>query len=243
MEKKILGIITARGGSKGIPGKNIKPLLGKPLIAYTIEAAQKSGVFDRIILSTDDDAIANVVKKYGIEVPFMRPKELAQDTTGHLSVVIHAVSWLRDNEKYFPDYVMILHPTSPLRQAFHIKEAVDIILRNEADSVLSVAPIPEEFVPNKAMVIRNDDFLELASGDSVYKRIARRQDLPQTYWSIGSIYLFKTELLFSKEEPNFYGERVMPYIVDEKYAVDINEPNDWELAERALMKIKEENEK
>src|SRR3989344_5697715 len=103
--KKILGIITARGGSKGIAGKNVKPLLGKPLIAYTIEAAKKSGVFDRLILSTDDEEIARVAREYGCEVPFMRPSELAQDTTPHLPVVQHAVEWLREHEKYSPDYL------------------------------------------------------------------------------------------------------------------------------------------
>ena len=138
---KILGVITARGGSKGIPGKNIKPFLGKPLIAYTIEAAKKSGVFDpavggtsRLILSTDDPEIAEVAKKYGCEVPFMRPKELAEDKSAHLPVMQHAVQWLKDNENYQPDYVMILQPTSPLRQPFHIKEAVELILKTGADS-------------------------------------------------------------------------------------------------------------
>src|SRR3989344_1993183 len=124
MLKTILGIITARGGSKGIPRKNIKDLCGKPLIAYTIEAAKDSGVFSRLIISTDDQEIADVAKQYGAELPFMRPAELAQDATPHVPVLQHAVSWLRDNEHFFPDYVMILQPTSPMRQDFHIKEAV-----------------------------------------------------------------------------------------------------------------------
>ena len=100
---KILGVITARGGSRGLPGKNIKPLLGKPLIVYIIEAAQKSGVLDRIILSTDDPKIAEVAKEYGCEAPFMRPAELAQDDTAHLAVLQHAVRWLKENENYQPD--------------------------------------------------------------------------------------------------------------------------------------------
>ncbi|KKU84922.1 MAG: CMP-N-acetylneuraminic acid synthetase, partial [Parcubacteria group bacterium GW2011_GWA2_47_8b] len=109
---KILGIITARGGSKGVPGKNIKLLGGKPLIAYSIEAAQKSGVFDRIILTTDDQKIADVAKQYGCEVPFMRPAELAGDTVQHLPVLRHAVQWLKDNDGYSPDYCMTFQPTS-----------------------------------------------------------------------------------------------------------------------------------
>src|SRR3990167_5226090 len=121
---KILGIITARGGSKGVPGKNIKLLGGKPLIAYSIEAAQKSGVFDRIILTTDDLKIAEVAKKYGCEAPFMRPAELAGDAVQHLPVLRHAVQWLKDNEGYSPDYCMTLQPTSPLPEPGAHSQAV-----------------------------------------------------------------------------------------------------------------------
>ena len=237
---KILGVITARGGSKGIPGKNIKALLGKPLISYTIEAAQKSGVLDRVILSTDDPAIAEVAKSFGCEVPFMRPSELAQDHVSHLPVMQHTLKWLEDEEGYKPDYVMILQPTSPLRQSFHIKEAVNLVSETGADSVLSVAEIPENFSPHKAMVVDENGFLVLSNGNPVYKRTARRQDLPKTHWSVGMIYLFKTSLLFDSDEPNFYGKKVAPYLVDQKYVIDINVPEDWEMAERALQKLSRE---
>lgn len=238
MKSNVLGIITARGGSKGIPKKNIRPLLGKPLIVYTIEAAQKSGVIDRLVLSTDDPEIAEVARAYGCEVPFMRPLELAEDATQHLPVVRHAVGWLKEQEQYEPDYVMILQPTSPLRQDFHIREAVEMIEKTGADSVLSVAQTKDYFHPYKAMVIGNAGELRLANGYPVYKRVARRQELPPAFWSIGSIYLFKTALLFHPEEPNFYGEHVMPYVVDDKYLVDINVPEDWEEAEKALKRLK-----
>lgn len=234
---KILGIITARGGSKGIPGKNIKPLLGKPLIAYTIEAALASGAFDRLILSTDDAEIAHVARESGCEVPFMRPAELADDKAGHLGVVQHAVTELRKLDGYEPDYAMILQPTSPLRQAFHLKEAADLIVKSGADSVLSVAEIPENFSPHKAMVVSADGGLQLFNGNPVRKRVARRQDLPKCYWSVGAIYLFKTELLFAPE-PSFYGEKVVPYIMESKYLIDINMPEDWQKAEEALLKLK-----
>ena len=237
---KILGIITARGGSKGIPGKNIKPLLGKPLIVYTIEAAKESRALDRIILSTDDVNIADVAKRYGCEVPFLRPRELAQDTTQHLPVLQHAVRWLKNNEGYSPDYIMTLQPTSPLRQPFHIKEAVDLILKTEADSVLSVAEIPEHFTPHKAMIADADGMLKLMSGNPVRTRTNRRQDLGAAYWSVGAIYLFKTELMFHPTDPNCYGDRVAPYVMKDKYIVDIDAPADWEVAERALDKIKGE---
>ncbi len=237
MGEKVLGVITARGGSKGIPGKNVKPLLGKPLIAYTIEAAKESGVFDRIILSTDDLEIADVAKEYGCEVPFMRPAELATDGTVHLPVMQHAVSWLRDHRGYEPDYVMILQPTSPLRQPFHIRGAVELILQTGADSVLSVAEIPVHFSPYRAMVRGGDGMLRLLNGNPVRTRIPRRQDVPKTYRNVCAIYLFKTKLLFDAPNPNFYGDRVAPYVVEEKYTVDIDFPEDWEAAERALQNL------
>ena len=136
---KILGIITARGGSKGIPRKNIKELKGQPLIAYTIKAAQESGVFDRIILSTDDAEIADVAGRYGVEIPFMRPAELAQDGTAHLPVLKQAVEWLRDNQNYLPEAVMLLQPTAPLRQTWHIKQALELFNSSGADSVVSMS--------------------------------------------------------------------------------------------------------
>lgn len=234
MKTKILGVITARGGSKGIPGKNIKPLLGKPLIAYTIEAAQRSNALDRLILSTDDPAIAEVAKKYGCEVPFLRPKELAEDKSAHLPVMQHAAQWLRDKENYNPDYVMILQPTSPLRQSSHIKESVELALKTGADSVLSVSEVPENFNSKKTMRIDDSGMLKLLNGDPIYKRIARRQDLSKEYWSTGAIYLFKTDLLFHPTNPNFYGEKTMPLVIDKKYVVDINVPADWEEAEKAM---------
>lgn len=237
MTRKILGVITARGGSRGIPGKNIKPLLGKPLIAHTIDAAKAAGVFDRLIVSTDDPAIAAVAKAHGAEVPFTRPAEHASDTASHLDVLRHAVSHLKENENYSPDYVMLLQPTSPLRQSFHIKEAAELILKSGADSVLSVAEVPESYNHKKTMVLDESGRLRLVSGEPVYRRIPRRQDLPKNYWSVGAIYLFKTDLLFRPENPNFYGEHTLPYVMDAKYVVDINVPADWAAAETALKNL------
>ena len=128
---KLLGIITARGGSKGIPGKNIKLLNGKPLICYTIGVAKTAASFDRLILSTDSEDITAVARECGAEVPFLRPAELAQDTTPHLPVLQHAVSWLAEKENYHPDAIMILQPTSPLRRPEHIREAVELYLEDQ----------------------------------------------------------------------------------------------------------------
>jgi CMP-N-acetylneuraminic acid synthetase len=233
MIPKILGVVTARGGSKGIPGKNIKLLAGKPLIAYTIESAKKAGVFDRLILSTDDDEIISVAKKYGCEAPFIRPAELAQDKTPHLPVMRHAVQRLKDNENYWPDYVMILQPTLPFRQPFHIKEAVDLILKTGADSVIAVCGVPEKFNPERNLLVEKGGFLELFGGKPLYKRAVQRQKAGKFYFNTTMIYLFKTELLFGNN-PNFFGDKVTPYIIDEKYSVDINEPEDWRKAEEFL---------
>lgn len=234
---KILGVITARGGSKGIPGKNIKELRGKPLIVYTIEAAKVAGVFDRLILSTDDSEIAEVAKKYGCEVPFMRPTDLAQDTTPHLPVIQHAVSWLKDNENYSPDYVMILQPTAPLRQAFHIQEAVKIMEEGTSDSVVSVSEVPGHHNPHWQFVIDEDNKLSIFTGEPLSQIIKRRQDLPKTYTRNGAIYLFKTELLF-RPEPTLFGENARVYVMEDKYSVNIDGMEDWNKAEFLLQSLK-----
>ena len=233
--KKILGIITARGGSKGIPGKNIKELAGKPLIAYTIEAANTSGVFDRIILSTDDEGIANMARRYECEVPFMRPAELAVDTTPHIPVLQHAVSWLKENENYTPDAVMILQPTAPLRTATHIREAASLFKKSGADSVVSVFEVPGHFHPRWQHTVDDANRLAIFTGEPFSQIVRRRQDLPhKTYARNGAIYCFKTELLFDAIEPNFYGNHVAAYIMKPEESVNIDTMEDWQEAERIL---------
>ncbi len=232
---KILGLIPARGGSKTIPRKNIKEMCGKPLIAYTIEAAKNAGVFDRIVLTTDDHEIAAVGKSYGAEVPFMRPAELAQDHTPSLPAIQHAVSWLRDKEGYEPDAVMLLQPTAPLRQASHIREAVDLFLESGADSVVSVVPIPAHYSPFWAVVADETGWGRLFLGDPIRKRVSRRQDFPYPAYSHnGAIYLFKTSVLFDPEHPSLYGERVKVYPMDERFSVNIDGQEDWDEAERRM---------
>ena len=237
--KKVLGIVTARGGSKSIPRKNVKDLAGKPLIAWTIESAKKSGVLDRVVLTTDDQEIAAVGRAWGAEVPFMRPRELAEDKTPHLPVMRHAVQWLKENENYNPDYVMLFQPTSPLRQPWHIKEAVGIIEKTRADSVVSVMPIPHHYHPLWAFEKNGNGFLQLmATKKPLYTRIHQRQLLPPAYIHNSVIYLFKTALLFDKKNPNFYGEKVMPYIVDEKYSANIDTLEEWAAAEKSILDIR-----
>ncbi|MEK9174760.1 MAG: acylneuraminate cytidylyltransferase family protein [Patescibacteria group bacterium] len=235
---KILGVITARGGSKGIPRKNIKDLCGQPLIAYTIKAAQESGIFDRIVLSTDDAEIAEVARKYSVEVPFIRPAELAQDATPHLPVMQHAVKWLAENENYNPDLVAILQPTAPLRQSQHLKEALDLMLKLKADSVVGVTEIPGHFSPYWAVTYDENNFGKLFTGEPIRDRIPRRQSFPKkTYSNNGALYVFKPGLLFDAERPSFYGEKVAIYPMAEKYSINIDSLEDWYLAEKILETI------
>jgi len=234
MTHNILGIITARGGSKGILGKNIKELAGKPLIAYTIEAAKESGVFDRVIVSTDDEKIAHVARQYGCEVPFMRPAELAGDTTPHAPVLAHAVTWLRDNENYKPDFVMILQPTAPLRTARHIQEAAGLIMANGADSVVSVSEVPSHHHPRWQHTIDAHNRMAIFTGEPFAEIVRRKQDLSKTYTRNGAIYLFKTNLLFDSSKPNFYGTHVAAYIMKPEESVNIDTMEDWQEAESIL---------
>src|SRR5437867_12965685 len=197
---KVLGVITARGGSKGIPGKNLKLLGGRPLIAYTIAAAQESGVLDRVILSTDDSDIAAVAQSLGCEVPFIRPADLALDGTPHLPVMQHAIDWLAGNGGYRPDLVMILQPTSPLRRAEHVREAVALAQTSGADSVGGVSAVPVHYHPLRALRLEPDGTAVLfVSGDPIRRRDKRRQDLPPVWAMNGAIYVFRTETLLEAD--------------------------------------------
>lgn len=236
MVPKILGIITARGGSKSIPRKNVKSFCGKPLLVWSAEAGIASGVFDRFIISTDDQEIADVAKAAGVEVPFIRPAELALDTTPSLPVLQHAVSWLKENDGYVPDYVVLLEPTSPGRQTFHIQEVVALAEKTGCDSVVGLGEIPKHF--NFAWQIRlgGEKQASLIHGEPMSKVIRRRQDLEPTYYRNGSIYLFKPALLFAAE-PSLYGDDVRGYVVDAKYDIDIDSPEDWTAAEERMYHI------
>lgn len=234
IKPSILGLITARGGSKGIPGKNIKELAGKPLIAYTIEAALASGVFDRVILSTDDEKIADVATSYGCEVPFMRPKELAQDNTPHPPVILHALAWLRDHNNYQSDQVMILQPTAPLRSAAHIQEAVALMRTGSMDSLVSISAVPSHFHPQWQFVIDNNNYIKIFTGDPFSKLVPRRQELSQTYFRNGAIYIFKKEFLLNDPEANFYGNHVAAYIMKPEESVNLDTLEDWQEAEKIL---------
>jgi CMP-N-acetylneuraminic acid synthetase len=234
MPPTVLGVVTARAGSKSIPGKNTRALAGRPLIAYTLEAARASGAFDRLVLSTDDERAAAIAGEMGCEVPFVRPAELSADTTLHLPVMQHAVEWLRDHEHYVADWTMILMPTSPLRQASHIVEAIELARATGADSVVSVDEMPPHYNPMRAVTIDARGLARLFVGDRpVRERPNRRQDLPRAWVLNGAIYLFQTRLLF-EAEPTLYGDRVAAYVMPRPYGHNIDDEADWAVAERLL---------
>lgn len=223
-DKKILGVITARGGSKGIPRKNIKLLAGKPLIAYTIEAAQKSKYLTRFIVSTEDQEIADISKEYGADIPFMRPSELAQDNSTSITVVQHALKKLKKdfNESY--DYLMILQPTSPLRTAEDIDASIVKAVETDADSVMSMYEL-KDFSLKKLKIIKNDLILPIKEEG---RTSSQRQSLEKLYKRNCAVYLTKTELI---EKGDLFGEISRPYLMPEEKSIDINEPLDFEIAE------------
>ena len=231
---KILGIITARGGSKGIPGKNLKPLGGRPLLAYTVDAARDCGALDRVILSTEDPVIADAARALGCEVPFMRPAELSRDETPHLPVIQHAAQWMREHAGYQPDAVMILQPTSPLRSADDITAAARLLESTGADSVVSVSEVSAHAHPMRMLrVDARGEAVLFASGEPVRRRINRRQDLPQAWVMNGAIYACRTAVLFDAE-PSLYGDRVAAYAMPAERSVSIDDFEDWAAAERTL---------
>ena len=229
--------MTARGGSKGLPGKNLRPLAGKPLIAHTIDTARRSGAFDRLILSTDDVAIADAARERGCEVPFMRPAELARDETPHLPVLQHAVGWLRDHDRYEPDAVMILQPTSPLRRVTDIRESIGLLEQTTADSVVSVSEVPAHYNPMRILRVDGAGLASLfVTGEPVRRRINRRQDMPVAWTMNGAVYLFRTFVLGGLDgvEPSLYGRRTAAYVMPAEFSISIDSLDDWTSAEDAL---------
>jgi CMP-N-acetylneuraminic acid synthetase len=231
---KVLGIITARGGSKGIPGKNLKPLGGRALLAYTVDAARDSGALDRVIVSTEDSAIADAARALGCEVPFMRPAELSRDETPHLPVIQHATEWMREHAGYQPDAVMILQPTSPLRSADDIAAVARLLESSGADSVVSVTEVTAHAHPMRMLLVDNrGDAVLFATGEPVRRRINRRQDLPPAWVMNGAIYACRTGVLFAAE-PSLYGDRVVAYAMPADRSVSIDDYEDWAAAERSI---------
>lgn len=228
MKSVVLGIITARGGSKSIPRKNIKLVAGKPLIAWTIEPALNCHSLNRVIVSTDDAEIEKVSRDWGAEVPFLRPAELAQDNSPHVDVIVHAIEWLMTNENYCPDYIVLLQPTSPLRTAQDIDAAVALALQRDADCVISVSESPAHPYLNKRVTEEG----KLADFADMPKGYLPRQSFPPAYVVNGAIYLARRDVLL--RERMWYTSRTYPYIMSPEHSLDIDTPWDMYLADLVL---------
>lgn len=226
---RILGIIPARGGSKGIPKKNIKMLCGKPLLQYTIDAANNATKLTKVILSSDDEAIMAIAKDFDIEVPFTRPHDLAQDDTPTLAVIQHALRFYMARGIHF-DAVCLLQVTSPFKTGTFIDVAIQKFITSDCDALISVQEIPEEYNPHWAFKENETGNLELFTGAS--QIIARRQDLPKTYHRDGLIYITKTQVLLKKN--SLYGSKLAYIKSPGTYTINIDTMADWEQAEAFL---------
>lgn len=220
---KLLYVIPARGGSKGIPHKNIKPLNGKPLIYYTIDVARQLTSDENICISTDDDDIIEVVQNYGIKVAFKRPAHLATDTATTNNVLLHALKFYESNGIFY-DAVILLQPTSPLRKATHIKDALELY-NEDLDMVVSV----KKSYAMQVLCSENEEgYIELHFN----KRGLRRQELSNFYEYNGSIYIINVERLKEKGLNGLTKKK--KYIMDEKFSIDIDTPIDWLLVDSIL---------
>lgn len=233
--REVLAIIPARGGSKGIPGKNIKDFAGFPLIAYSIVAGHQSEFVTRVIVSTDDEEIAQVARQYGAEAPFLRPAEFAQDDTLDLPVAKHCLDWLAVHENYFPEAVVWLRPTSPIRPLDCVDEAICLLLDHpEADSVRGVVPAGQN--PYKMWTIdeqtkKMNPLLEVEGIREPYN--APRQALPDVYWQTGHIDVIWTKTVLEKH--SMTGDIILPLMIDPHFTVDIDLPSDWQGAEQMVL--------
>jgi N-acylneuraminate cytidylyltransferase/CMP-N,N'-diacetyllegionaminic acid synthase len=227
-EKRILGLITARGGSKGLPKKNILHLLGKPLIAWTIEQARDSKYVDNIVVSTDSEEIAIISKEYGAQVPFIRPEHLASDEAKSVDVVLHALDWFETQKDPY-DLLVLLQPTSPLRLAEDIDKTIELLFYKNAQSVVSVCET--ELHPYYMNVLPDDGCMKDFLRSEVLNK--SRQELPHYYRLNGAIYL--TTASYLKKQGSFFGDEVFAYIMPKERSIDIDTELDMKICEHLLL--------
>lgn len=233
----VLALIPARGGSKGIPRKNVLPFGGIPLIAYSIEAARRAASVTRVIVSTDNPEIAAVAREWGAEVPFLRPAEFAQDHTTDLPVFLHALGWLRDHEHVVPELVVQLRPTSPLRPHDCIDRGVALLRASPAaDSLRAVIPSQENPYKTWRIDPATGQLRPLLTVDGVAEPYnAPRQLLPQTYWQTGHLDVIRTATLL--DQHSMSGAVLMPLVLGPEFAVDLDTMEDWARAEQRLQRL------
>lgn len=231
--KKVIAIIPARGGSKGLPRKNILMLAGKPLIAWTIEQANCSKYIDKVIVSTEDDEISEIARKYEAEIPFLRPTELARDDSPTIDSIIHAINWFEEKGHYF-DIVVLLEPTSPLRDVVDIDKCIEMLISHPAaKAIVSVAKL-ESAHPEFNMIINDEGLIRKLNGTTTFN-VLRRQELEDIYFFEGSVYI--SEIPSLKQKRTFYHESTLAYVVPKYKSIEVDEISDLICIE-ALMKAK-----
>ena len=228
MSPDVLALVPARGGSKGIPDKNIRPLAGMTLLEYAARAAAESQVVSRTVLSTDSERIAAEGRRVGLEVPFLRPSHLAADDTPMLPVIEHAVDYL-EQHGWSPEIIVLLQPTSPLRRPDHIRDAVRQLGESGADSVVTVVELPRHLSPDYVMRIEGGQLVPFLphGGD-----VTRRQDARPAYVRDGTVYAFWRRTL--RDTRTIYGNRCRPFVLPLRESLTIDTPDDWNEAERRM---------
>ena len=229
-----VAIIPARGGSKRIARKNLAMVAGKPLIAWAILAAKKAKHIGTILVSSDDPEIAEVARSLGVEVPWMRPKKLAEDHAPTLDVVLHALNEMKHAETKLPEIGILLEPTAPLRQPEHIDQAIELLLGKKADSVVSVSEIPHTLNPEELLVIEKGKIRPYLKSRTMDSRRLRGRQSP-VYVQNGLVYAFRTHAVLKHK--SLYGQECLPLVLDWKYFFDVDLPEDLPLAEFKLRRI------
>ncbi|MGX5820024.1 acylneuraminate cytidylyltransferase family protein [Chitinophaga lutea] len=224
---RILTVVPARGGSKGLPGKNIRPLLGKPLIAWSIEQGLASKYVDEVIVSTDDDQIAAVALEYGARVPFLRPSRLAEDSTSTADVLVHLIEELEKAGEYY-DYIMLLEPTSPLRETGDIDAAFERLQSTpDARSIVGICQVESQH-PAFCVTLTPGEFIR--SGNDF--KVLRRQEIDQLYFYEGSVYISDMETY--KQHKNFYHRQTLGYEVPKWKSFEVDDITDFLIVEAIL---------
>jgi len=215
--KEIMALIPARSGSKGVPNKNIRPLSGYPLIAYSIEVAKKSNLIDRVIVSTDSEDYASIAKEYGAEVPYLRPAEIAGDTATDIEFVAHLINWLKENEKYVPKYFAHLRPTTPIRDSRVVDEALDSIVDTDYTALRSCHVMSESSY--KTFEIEDNKLKKLCDGNfNIESTNMNRQSYPVTYNANGYIDVIRSDLII--KNGLIHGNKVRAFITNTAYEID-----------------------
>jgi len=231
-DKTFLAIIPARGGSKGLPGKNIKEICGKPLIAWSIEAGLSSKYIDKVVVSTDNEKIASVARKYGGQVPFLRPEGLAGDAATTFDTLKHAIEFYRESLGEIYDYIVLLEPTSPLREVKDIDLAIETLLASAAQSIVGVCKTESQ---NPAFLVLQDNRGFVSGYENKDMKVLRRQEIQDVYFFEGTIYISDTEALLQNK--SFYHQATLAYEVPKYKSLEIDDMDDFIMIE-AIMKHK-----